>query len=67
MINKDNGIEDPGRKTHEPTWSVWRRDDNNNVFLVQDGLTEAEALDLVREYERKGHKQTYWAAVSSSF
>jgi hypothetical protein len=44
-----------------PPWSVWRRDDNGNVFLVEDGLTERQALSLVRKFESKGHKQSYWA------
>lgn len=41
-------------------FSVWRLDDNNNEFLVRDGMTEEEALALVREYEGKGHRQAYW-------
>ena len=48
-------------KPQAPTWAVWRRDDNGNVFLVQDQLTEQEALRLAREFEAKGHKQSYWA------
>jgi len=48
-------------EVYEPTWSVWRQDDNNNVFLVKQGLTEVDALRLVKEYEAKGHKQIYWA------
>lgn len=47
-----------GRK--EGGFSVWRLDDNNNEFLVRDGLTEDKALALVREYEGKGHRQAYW-------
>ena len=47
-----------GRK--ESGFSVWRMDDNNNEFLVRDGLTEEEALALVREYEGRGHRQAYW-------
>jgi hypothetical protein len=35
-----------GRK--EGGFSVWRLDDNNNAFLVRDGLTEEEAQALVR-------------------
>jgi hypothetical protein len=46
-------------------WSVWRRDDNGNVFLVKSGLTEDDALRLVREFEAKGHKQTYWVTKAS--
>ena len=44
----------------EPKFSVWRLDDNNNEFLVRGGLTEEEALALVREYEGRGHRQAYW-------
>lgn len=48
----------------EPVWSVWRQDENGNYFLVKGGLTKADALSLVREYEQKGHKQLYWAEKS---
>jgi hypothetical protein len=41
---------------NEPDFSVWRLDDNNNEFLVQDGMAEEDALALVREYEGKGHR-----------
>ena len=44
-----------------PVWSVWRHDDNGNTFLVSSNHTEGEALRIVREYEAKGHKQSYWA------
>ena len=45
----------------KPNWSIWRQDDNGNIALVQAGLTRTEALQLIAEYETKGHKQTYWA------
>jgi hypothetical protein len=45
----------------ETSWSVWRQDDNGNLFLVRDGLAEPEALNVVREFEKEDHKQTYWA------
>lgn len=47
--------------TRTPLWSLWRQDDNGNVFMVSSGHTETEALRLVREFEEKGHKQIYWA------
>jgi len=47
-----------GRK--EGGFSVRWLDDNNNEFLVRDGLTEEEALALVWEYEGRGHRQAYW-------
>lgn len=49
-----------GAKPDEGRCSVWRLDDNGNEFLVRGGLTEDEALSLVREYEGRGHKQAYW-------
>jgi hypothetical protein len=48
----------------KPNWSVWRQDDNGNVALVKAGLTRTEALQLIAEYEAKGHKQTYWTQES---
>lgn len=60
-IDQDNWCEGFATEKHEPIWSVWRQDDNGNVFMVKDGLAEMDALGLVREFERKGHKQSYWA------
>jgi len=61
--NEYVGVNSTTRKhgAQEPAWSVWRQDDNGNVFLVRAGLTEAAAVTLSRELEREGHKQTYWA------
>jgi hypothetical protein len=36
---------------HEPQYSVWRRDDNGNIFLVKDGLNKIDAFKIVRELE----------------
>jgi hypothetical protein len=47
-------------ETHELQYSVWRRDDNGNIFLVKDGLNKSDALGIVREFEENGHKQSYW-------
>lgn len=51
--------------TDEPatTFSVWRQDDNGNAFVVQAGLTEAEAKQLVADMEATGHKQIYWVST----
>ena len=51
---------DGGENRRKGEFSVWRLDDNNNEFLVRDGLTEEEALELVREFEGRGHRQAYW-------
>jgi 2-iminoacetate synthase ThiH len=41
-------------------WCVFRQDDHGNQFLVATDLTDADAQDIVEEYEAKGHKQVYW-------
>ena len=61
VIDEDNWTEGFVAERYEPVWSVWRQDDNGNVFLMKNGLTELDALKLVREFEKKGNKQTYWA------
>ena len=47
-------------------WQVMRQDDNGNVFVVAENLTEEEARVLALEYERKGHKQTYWVEMADA-
>ena len=54
---------EPDRSEEDITqedWTVWRQDDNANVFMMQSGLTHAQAQSLVAEYEARGHKQHYW-------
>lgn len=48
------------------TWTVHRQDDNGNRFVVQKGLTQAEAEQLVAVFEARGHKQLYWAEPDAS-
>jgi hypothetical protein len=59
-IDQDNWSEGFVTETCEPKYSVWRQDDNGNIFLVKDRLTEIDAFRLIREFENKGHKQLYW-------
>lgn len=40
-------------------YAVWRQDDNGNKFRMGSG-PKGEMEDLLREYESRGHKQTYW-------
>lgn len=42
-------------------WCVWRQDDNANRFPLDAALSEQAARSMVDEYERRGHKQLYWA------
>ena len=45
----------------ERNWSVWRQDDNGNEFRIASELSEPEALSMIDDFERRGHKQIYWA------
>lgn len=47
-------------------WSVWRQDDNGNRFLVQSDLSRDAAQLVARDFEARGHKQTYWIEPSRS-
>lgn len=42
------------------TWTVWRQDDSGNKDVVSAGHDRANAERIVREFEARGHKQTYW-------
>jgi len=44
----------------QPLWQVYRLDDNGNRFEIARALTEPAADALIRDYEQKGHKQTYF-------
>lgn len=41
-------------------WRLVRLDDNGNAFVVRSDLTRAAAEALAREFEARGHKQSYW-------
>ena len=45
----------------DASWAVHRQDDNGNRFVVETGLSRKEAERIVEMYERRGHKQVYWA------
>jgi len=46
--------------TDRPIWSVMRQDDNGNHFEVAHGLARTRAQEMVRQFEKSGHKQYYW-------
>ena len=55
-------MSEPSAPPHaEETWTVHRKDDNGNHFVVQTRLNREEAARLVAEFEARGHKQVYWA------
>ncbi|SFP31420.1 hypothetical protein [Pseudomonas borbori] len=41
-------------------WCLVRLDDNGNQFVVRTGLSRAAAEALARQFEARGHKQSYW-------
>jgi len=47
------------RDESESPWRVYRVDDNGNRFELARNLSERGAKGLIRDYEGKGHKQTY--------
>jgi len=42
-----------------PRWVLYRIDDNGNEVEMRRFAERAEAEALMREYERRGHKQAY--------
>jgi len=63
-MNDGNG--QPGSPRPTDNWTVYRIDDNGNVFAVRKALPREEAERLVAEFEARGHKQMYWVEVESS-
>lgn len=56
MMNSPNSRPVP-QNNH---WTVYRQDDNGNVFVVRQNLSKEEAQRLAAELESHGHKQLYW-------
>ncbi|MFA6302567.1 MAG: hypothetical protein WC627_05470 [Legionella sp.] len=49
------------KKLLETTLAIVKRMDNNgNVFTIEKNLTLSKARELVKLFEDRGHKQTYW-------
>lgn len=46
---------------NNPSWCLLRLDDNGNRFVMRSGLSREQAEALARDYQARGHKQTYWA------
>ena len=42
------------------SWRVYRIDDHGRRFEVAAGLSEAAAEQMIRDFEGKGHKQSYF-------
>ena len=43
-----------------PSWDLWRQDDHGNKAVVQRFTGHAKAEHSLKEFENRGHKQTYW-------
>lgn len=46
--------------TKKATFRVVRQDDNGVHYVVEAGLSQAKAEELVRKFESLKHKQMYW-------
>lgn len=46
-------------------WELWRQDDNGHKHRVAQLSSKREANCRADEFERKGHKQTYWVEESA--
>jgi len=47
-------------KEGEIMWTVYRQDDNGQVFVVEENMQITEADDLIEFFEKRGHKQLYY-------
>lgn len=47
-------------KTNSTIYELWRQDDNGHKFLVETFSCKADAIKAMKEFESRGHKQTYW-------
>lgn len=54
------------KAAEQNNWELWRLDEHGQKFLMTDQLNKEDAESLVREYERRGHKQHYWAQQRES-
>jgi hypothetical protein len=41
-------------------WRVMRQDDNGNLSTMRTTTSRCEASAIARDFEMRGHKQTYW-------
>lgn len=44
-------------------WMVYRIDDNGNEIEMYQFLNESSAQSIVKSFERKGHKQSYFIKI----
>lgn len=53
-------------KKSEHTWKLKRRDDHGNQYIMASYDSEEEARNMMKEYESRRHKQTYWIEKSET-
>lgn len=41
-------------------YNLWRQDDNGHQFLIETFPCRADAVNAMKEFEARLHKQTYW-------
>jgi len=47
-------------RTDQSRWKLLRQDDNGNRFEISRFSSRSEALEILAEFEKRAHKQTYW-------
>lgn len=55
-VNISDFYERSGLMPHE----LWRQDDNGHRFLIENFPCKADAIKAMKDFEGRGHKQTYW-------
>jgi len=60
-VGYNSSMNDMHERPGAEFWTVWRIDDNANVFVVREHLDREEAEHVVAEFTARGHKQMYWA------
>ncbi len=48
------------KKADQNLFTLYRQDDNGNIFVIQKSLSREKAMQMMKELEARGHKQMYW-------
>ena len=56
-LEGSGNMDQPAPSPTPETFAAHRQDDNGNGFVVQTGMTRADAERLAAEFQPRGHKQ----------
>lgn len=60
ILNRDSWSEGFVTSKYVPLFSVWKKDRNGNVRLVQPDIVEEDALRLIRTMKRRNGRVNVW-------